>query len=47
VAVDDVEEGEWFDPGFLDTIAGEATRITLVDGVAATERLRGVATPRR
>jgi hypothetical protein len=32
VASDDVEQGEWFDPSFLDEAQKSATRVTLTDG---------------
>jgi uncharacterized protein (DUF2141 family) len=32
IALDDVETDEWFDPSFLDQVAGAATTVTLNDG---------------
>jgi hypothetical protein len=32
LAVDDVEQGEWFDPAYLDSVKEKAQRITLQDG---------------
>ena len=41
VAVDDVEQGEWFDPAYLDGVKDKATRVTLNDGDKKTLDLRG------
>jgi hypothetical protein len=40
-AVDDVEQGEWFDPAFLDTIKDRTTSVTLADGETKALDLRG------
>jgi hypothetical protein len=32
VAVDDVEQGEWFDPAFLDQIRGSAAKVRIEEG---------------
>ena len=39
-AVEDVEQGEWFDPAFLDQIKGGATRLTLGEGEQKTQDLK-------
>jgi hypothetical protein len=44
-ATDDVEQGEWFDPTFLQAIAGSATRITLNEGARETKDLKLTAIP--
>jgi hypothetical protein len=41
VAVDDVEQGEWFDPAYLDGVKDKATHVTLNEGDRKTEDLRG------
>ena len=41
VAVDDVEQGEWFDPAYLDSAKDKATRVTLDEGDRKTLDLRG------
>jgi hypothetical protein len=41
VAVDDVAQGEWFDPAYLEQARGSATRITLTEGEKKTLDLRG------
>jgi len=41
LAVDDVEQGEWFDPAYLDSVKDKATRVTLNDGDKKTLDLRG------
>jgi hypothetical protein len=41
VAVDDVEQGEWFDPAYLDSIKDKAQHVTLNDGDNKTLDLRG------
>ena len=40
VAVDDVEQGEWFDPEFLEQIRGAAVRLTVADGEQRTQDLK-------
>ena len=40
VAVDDVEQGEWFDPAFLEQIRGDAVRLTVADGEQRTQDLK-------
>jgi hypothetical protein len=39
-AIEDVEQGEWFDPAFLQAIAGNAERISLNEGSRETKDLR-------
>ena len=41
IAVEDVEQGEWFDPAYLDSVKDKATRVTLRDGDKKTQDLRG------
>lgn len=41
VAVDDVEQGEWFDPAYLDSAKDKATRVRLDDGDNKTLDVRG------
>jgi len=41
IAVDDVEQGEWFDPAYLETVKDKATRVTLNEGDKKTLDLRG------
>jgi hypothetical protein len=41
VAVEDVEQGEWFDPAYLDSMKDKATHVTLSDGDKKTLDLRG------
>jgi Carboxypeptidase regulatory-like domain len=41
LAVDDVEQGEWFDPAYLDSVKDKATRVTLSEGDKKTLDLRG------
>lgn len=43
VAVDDVEQGEWFDPAYLDGVKDKATRVTLQDGDKKSVDVRGPA----
>ena len=40
VAVDDVEQGEWFDPGFLERVKDAATKLTIGEGEQRTEDLK-------
>lgn len=40
VAVDDVEQGEWFDPVFLDQIRGRAIKIKIEEGEQHTQDLK-------
>jgi protocatechuate 3,4-dioxygenase beta subunit len=40
LATDDVEQGEWFDPAFLDSVKDKATHVTLQDGDKKTLDLR-------
>jgi protocatechuate 3,4-dioxygenase beta subunit len=40
VAVDDVEQGEWFDPAYLDQIKAHATKIRIDEGDARTQDLK-------
>ena len=41
VAVDDVEQGEWFDPAYLEAARAGASRMTLSEGEKKTQDLRG------
>jgi hypothetical protein len=41
IAVEDVEQGEWFDPAFLDQIKAGAVRLTLAEGEQKTQDFRG------
>ena len=41
VAADDVEQGEWFDPAYLDSVRAGARRITIAEGDKKTQDLRG------
>jgi len=41
VAVDDVEQGEWFDPAWLEQARARATRVTLTEGEKKAQDLRG------
>jgi hypothetical protein len=41
VAVADVEQGEWFDPAYLEQARGGATRVTISEGAKKTLDLRG------
>jgi hypothetical protein len=43
LAADDVEQGEWFDPAYLDSVKDKATRVTLNEGDKKTLDLRGPA----
>ena len=43
LAAEDVEQGEWFDPAYLDGVKDKATRVTLADGDKKTLDLRGPA----
>jgi hypothetical protein len=43
VAVDGVEQGEWFDPAYLEQARNGATRITLREGETKAQDLRGPA----
>jgi hypothetical protein len=40
IAVDDVEEGQWFDPAFLRQLSGAAMSLTLTDGERKTQNIR-------
>jgi protocatechuate 3,4-dioxygenase beta subunit len=40
LATDDVEQGEWFDPAYLDSVKDKATRVTLQDGDSKSLDLR-------
>jgi len=40
VAVDDVEQGEWFDPAFLEKVRPDATRVSVSEGEKKTQDLR-------
>jgi hypothetical protein len=41
IAVDDVQQGEWFDPAYLDGVKDKATHVTLNEGATKTLDLRG------
>jgi hypothetical protein len=41
LASEDVEQGEWFDPAYLDSVKGQATHVKLDDGETKTIDLRG------
>jgi len=41
VAVDDVEQGEWFDPEFLDQIKDDAIKVKVGEGEQKTQDLKG------
>jgi len=41
VAVDDVQQGEWFDPSFLERVRTGAKRIALSEGEKKTQDLKG------
>jgi hypothetical protein len=43
IAVDDVEQGEWFDPGYLERMREGARRLTLSEGEQKTQDLTGPA----
>jgi carboxypeptidase family protein len=43
VAVDDVEQGEWFDPAFLEQIRDDATKLTIGEGEPRTQDLKAPA----
>jgi hypothetical protein len=40
VAVDDVEQGEWFDPAYLEKVRQDATRISISEGEKKTQDLK-------
>ena len=40
VAVDDVEQGEWFDPAFLEKVRPDATRVSVSEGEKKKQDLR-------
>lgn len=40
VAVDDVEQGEWFDPAFLEQAKEAATKVTIAEGEQRTQDLK-------
>lgn len=41
VAADDVEQGEWFDPAYLESVRARGTRIVINEGDNKTQDLRG------
>ena len=41
VATDDVEQGEWFDPAYLQSVSPRGTRIAINEGDRKTQDLRG------
>jgi len=44
-AIEDVEQGEWFDPAFLQAISGGAARVALNEGSRETKDLKLTAIP--
>jgi hypothetical protein len=40
VAVDDVEQGEWFDPAYLDRVRSRATKIRIDEGDQSIQDLK-------
>ena len=40
VAVDDVEQGEWFDPSYLEQIRNRATKVRVDEGDQRTQDLK-------
>jgi hypothetical protein len=40
VAMDVVEQGEWFDPTFLDQVKGRATKVRVAEGEQRTQDLK-------
>lgn len=45
IAVDDVEQGEWFDPAFLDQIRSRATKVRIEEGEQRTQDLKALPAP--
>ena len=43
VATDDVEEGEWFDPAFLESVRDKGVRVTLAEGEQKVQALKASA----
>jgi len=43
IAVDDVEQGEWFDPAFLEKVRPNATKISISEGEKKAQDLRGAS----
>jgi hypothetical protein len=43
VAVDDVDQGEWFDPAFLEKVRSGATKISISEGEKKVQDLRGAS----
>lgn len=41
VAVDDVEQGEWFDPAYLERVRADAQRLSISEGEKKSQDLRG------
>jgi uncharacterized protein (DUF2141 family) len=41
IAVDDVEQGEWFDPAYLEEMRPAAKKVSLTEGEKKSEDLRG------
>jgi hypothetical protein len=41
VAAEDVEQGEWFDPAYLESVRAAARRISIAEGEKKTQDLRG------
>jgi protocatechuate 3,4-dioxygenase beta subunit len=46
VATDDVEQGEWFDPAFLQNVRAAAQRVTITEGDRKTQELRAASSAR-
>ena len=46
VATDDVEQGEWFDPAFLQNVRAAAQRVALSEGDRKTQELRAASSAR-
>jgi|SRR5581483_1656330 len=40
VALDAVEDGQWFEPEFLESVRDHAARLTLIEGQSQTSQLR-------
>jgi protocatechuate 3,4-dioxygenase beta subunit len=46
VAIDDAEQGQWYDPAFLDALRPSAARVTVADGETKSQNLRLIAVDR-
>lgn len=40
LAVDDVEDGQWFDPAYLEKVAGTSIAVTLAEGTKPVQNIR-------